>query len=142
MTASLATEGLTMTRGALLIAGWFCVSLAVVGAILPLVPCTPFLLLATACFARSSTRTMNRLRRSPLLGPVLRDWQRHRGIRPATRLTAVAVALAAPLISLAWYQELSLPFFGSLAGCLVAIVFVCRLPSIPSIDPAKLRLAA
>ena len=73
---------------------------------------------------------MNRLRRSPLLGPVLRDWQRQHGMRLRAKLTAIVVAIGAPLTTLACYQQLSVPFYISLAGGLVALCVVCRLPTI------------
>lgn len=129
-----------MKRTALLIAGWLAFGLAAAGAVLPLVPCTPFLLLAAACFARSSPRAMSRLRRSPLLGPVLRDWQRHHGLRPRAKWTASFVAIGTPLSTLAWQQQLTVPFILSLAGGLVALVVVHRLPTIRTAE--KLPLAA
>lgn len=142
-----------MKRAVLLFAGWLCFGLAVAGAVLPVLPCTPFLLLAAACFARSSTRAMNRLRRSPLLGPVLRDWQRYHGMRPAAKATAIAVAIGAPLVTLAVQQQLSWPFVVSLAGGIVALVVVWRLPTVwnaakevvttsKADQPQKLRAAA
>lgn len=66
------------------------VALATIGAFVPLLPSTPFLLLATGCFVRSSPAWNQRLLRSPLFGPMLRDWQVHRGVRPMTKAIALA----------------------------------------------------
>ncbi|WP_229419350.1 YbaN family protein [Pseudoduganella dura] len=60
--------------------GAVAVVLAVLGAFLPLLPTTPFLLLASACFARSSVRAHNWLRTNPLFGKYLRDWEDGRGL--------------------------------------------------------------
>lgn len=60
--------------------GVVAVVLAVLGAFLPLLPTTPFLLLASACFARSSVRAHNWLRTNPLFGTYLRDWEDGRGL--------------------------------------------------------------
>ncbi|MBB3220830.1 YbaN family protein [Pseudoduganella umbonata] len=60
--------------------GVIAVVLAVLGAFLPLLPTTPFLLLASACFARSSVRAHNWLRTNPLFGKYLRDWEDGRGL--------------------------------------------------------------
>jgi len=78
-------------RWALLAAGHLCVALAVAGAILPLLPATPFALLAAACYVRASERHHRRLMESRLLGPVLRDWRDRGGMRP--RAKAVALLL-------------------------------------------------
>jgi uncharacterized membrane protein YbaN (DUF454 family) len=110
--------------------GWLSVAAAVAGALLPVIPCTPFVLLAAVCFARSSPPAMERLRNSPLLGPVLRDWQRYHGMRLRAKITAVVVAIAAPAITFAVNPQLSVPLIISLAGGLVAIGIVCWLPTI------------
>lgn len=110
--------------------GWLCVAAAVAGALLPVIPCTPFVLLAAVCFARSSPQAMEQLRRSPLLGPVLRDWQRYRGMRLRAKITAVIVAVGAPALSYAVNPQLSVPLLISIAGGLAAIGVVCWLPTI------------
>lgn len=74
-------------------AGLACVGLAYLGAVLPGLPATPWVLLASYCFARSSPRLQRWLRRSPLFGPLLRDWDEHRGIRRPVKLAAVAVVV-------------------------------------------------
>src|SRR5688572_228519 len=82
--------------------GWLFVGLAVLGAFLPVLPTTPFLLVASGCFARSSPALNRWLARSPLFGPLLHDWQRYRGIRPHVRATAVTVIVGVGAISALW----------------------------------------
>ena len=58
--------------------GLFFVGLGGLGVVLPLLPTTPFVLLAAWCFARSSPRLHRWLLESELFGPVLKDWERRR----------------------------------------------------------------
>ena len=84
-------------RGLLLALGLVCVVLAAVGVALPLVPTTPFLLLAAACFARSSKRLHAWLLRSPAFGPLLRDWEERGAVR--LRVKVVASVLLVTLVA-------------------------------------------
>lgn len=82
-------------RVALLAAGHTCVALGVIGAFLPLMPTTIFLILAASCYARASTRFYNRLLAHRVAGPVIRDWRLHRAMSlraKAWAITAIAVA--------------------------------------------------
>lgn len=76
----------------LLLAGLFFV-LAVLGAILPVLPTTPFLLLTSYFLARSSPKWQKRLLRSRWFGPILRDWQEHRGVRPKVKYQAITLVI-------------------------------------------------
>lgn len=69
--------------------GVFSLGLATIGVVLPLVPTTPFVLVAAACFARSSPRLDRWLRSSRLFGSVLEDWRRDRAISPRAKVAAV-----------------------------------------------------
>ncbi len=67
------------------------VGLAAIGAVLPLLPSTPFLLLATGCFMRSSPHWNERLFRSPLFGQALRDWHTKGTVNRTTKVIALAM---------------------------------------------------
>lgn len=85
-------------RWALIAVGTICVALGVLGAFLPVLPTTPFLLLAAACYARSSRRFYERLLSSPGFGPLIREY-RATGAIP-TRAKAMAVTMIAVTIGL------------------------------------------
>lgn len=95
-------------RGLFLALGVLFLVLATLGTVLPLLPTTPFLLLAAACLARSSPRLLAWLRRSPLFGPLLRDWERDRGVRLHVKVVAVTTVVLVVGASLA-FGDLSRP---------------------------------
>jgi len=80
-------------RGAYIAAGWILVCLGIIGAFLPVMPTTVFLIGALACFARGSPRLEGWLLEHPRFGPALRAW-RAEGAIPA-RAKKVAVAMMA-----------------------------------------------
>ncbi|EIM37390.1 hypothetical protein PGS1_09345 [Enterobacter cloacae subsp. cloacae GS1] len=71
-----------MQRTILIIIGWLAVVLGTLGVVLPLLPTTPFILLAAWCFARSSPRFHHWLLYRSWFGGYLRHWQKHRAMPP------------------------------------------------------------
>ena len=72
----------------------------IAGAVLPLVPTTPFLLLAAFAFAKSSPRLHAWLTTHPQFGPLIANWQQHRAIgRGAKRAALFFMVLA---LGLSW----------------------------------------
>ncbi|MCP5179845.1 MAG: YbaN family protein [Pseudomonadales bacterium] len=75
-------------------AGIISLGLGIIGAVLPLLPTTPFLLLAAFCFTQGSSRLHGWLMSHPRLGPPIHAWQRHRAIgRPAKWLGSLSMVL-------------------------------------------------
>lgn len=68
--------------------------LAAVGVVLPLLPTTPFLLVAAFAFARSSARLQSWLLRHPLFGTLIDNWRRYGAISRTAKASAV-VSMAA-----------------------------------------------
>ena len=85
-----------------LIAGLLATALGIIGAFLPLMPTTPFLLIALWCFSRSSPRLEQWLLNHGTLGPPLRNWQREGAI--AGRTKALAVGLIAASYTFFFYR--------------------------------------
>lgn len=69
--------------------GFVCVGLASLGVVLPLLPTTPLLLVAAACFARTDPRFHRWLLTNRMFGPIIRDWQRHRCIPLRAKIATV-----------------------------------------------------
>lgn len=84
-------------KAVLVAAGSVSLALAVLGVFLPLLPTTPFLLLASACYVRSSERLHGWLMGNRLLGPYIRNFKERRGIPLRGRIVTV-VLLWLPLL--------------------------------------------
>lgn len=72
-------------------AGHLSVGLAVLGVFLPLLPTTPFLLLAAGCYARGSVRFYNWLLNNRTFGPMIRNWREHRSVARRHKVMAITL---------------------------------------------------
>ena len=89
----------------LVAAGSLCIVLAVLGVFLPLLPTTPFLLLASACYVRSSERLHGWLMGNRLLGGYIRNFKERRGV-PVRAKVATILLLWLPLLYSVYRLEL------------------------------------
>jgi uncharacterized membrane protein YbaN (DUF454 family) len=80
--------------------GLFFLLLGGIGVVLPLLPTTPFVLLAAACFARSSPRMHSWLLQSELFGPMLRDWDKNKCISRKVKWLAILMMTVVGGVSL------------------------------------------
>ncbi|WP_167471174.1 YbaN family protein [Cupriavidus lacunae] len=106
--------------------------LGVIGIFLPVLPTTPFVLLAAACFARGSQRFHEWLLGHPRFGPLVSDWQRHRSIP----FKAKCLALSMMWVSMgttAWMLRGRPLASAALLACAVGVsVWMVRLPTRPA----------
>ncbi len=106
------------------VAGLLCVGMAYLGVLLPGLPATPWVLLASYCFSKSSPRLERWLRRSPIFGRLLRDWDEHRGIRRPVKI--VAVCLVMVMVSLSIVLG-GLPVWAKCVIAGLALVGICTI---------------
>lgn len=76
-------------KGLLIVAGSISVGLGILGIILPLLPTTPFLLLAAACYLRSSERLYNWLIYHRVFGKIIRDYLQNRTISLRVKISSL-----------------------------------------------------
>jgi uncharacterized membrane protein YbaN (DUF454 family) len=87
-------------RRLLYLAGLICLLLGAIGAVLPGLPTTPFVLLAAACFLRASPRMHRWLLSSRSFGPLLREWELHRSIPRRVKRYAISAMLISGAVSI------------------------------------------
>lgn len=71
--------------------GWLMVATGIVGAFLPVLPTTPFLLVALWCFSKSSPKLESWLLSHPKFGPSLRNWREKGAIPRKAKIAAVSL---------------------------------------------------
>lgn len=77
---------------------WFFFALGIIGAFLPILPTTPFLLLSAWLFSKSSPRFHQWLLELPVAGEGIRDWQDNRVIRPRAKILCSVMILLSLVI--------------------------------------------
>ena len=119
----------SILRVMLVVAGLGSVGLAVLGAFLPLLPTTPFLLLAAACFARASPRFYNWLLNNRTFGPLLAEWREHRAIPYRTKWSAIGLMGATLSVSILIAIPNPVAQIGFAAWGVVLAAWIARFPS-------------
>ena len=102
------------------------VGLGIVGAFVPVLPTTPFMLLAAACYVRASRKLHQRLLDNKTFGPMISNWQEHRAISRGARIKAISLIIVAISISILTVDILAVRL-GLVAVAIGVITFLCRL---------------
>lgn len=122
-------------RWLLLGTGFFFVGLAALGVVLPVLPTTPFLLIAAACFARSSPRFYNWLLANQFFGPLIREWRSARALPRHAKFAAIGMIAVVGGSSVAFF--VAHPWAKLALGALLLglVVWLWRLPTSVPLAP-------
>lgn len=117
--------------------GCLCVGLGILGAFLPLLPTTPFLLLASYLFFRSSPTLYRKLYHSPVAGDLLKKWEREKGVSTFVKCGAIGVVACSVGLTL-YFSGLYFPLkvmvvFLALIG--IGVILSLPSPQVSSEEP-------
>lgn len=120
-------------RYTLLAIGWLSVLLGVIGIFVPVLPTTPFLLLAAACFVRSSRRFYLWLVNHKHLGPWIRDYLEGNGIPFKGKVYAISlmwasIGLSCYLVPMPWARAFML------TSAVLVTLYILRQKTLPARD--------
>ncbi len=118
-----------MGRYVLLSLGWVFLGIGVIGMALPVLPTTPFVLLAAACFLRSSERIHSWLVAHPVFGKQIADYLAGKGLRRKTKVVAIATLWASIIASALWVVPYLLADAAMFAIAAWVTVYLLRLPT-------------
>jgi uncharacterized membrane protein YbaN (DUF454 family) len=122
-------------KGLLLFVGWLSVVLGVIGIFLPIMPTTPFLLLAAACFVRTSPKFYNWLVGHPRLGKYLVYYLEGKGIPLKAKIYTIALMAISMSVTSYIVPLLAVKILLPLVGVLVAL-YIVRQPTL-DLSPAS-----
>jgi uncharacterized membrane protein YbaN (DUF454 family) len=117
---------------------WCFFAVGVLGALLPLLPTTPFMLLALWSFSRSSQRFHDWLYNHRIFGAGLQNWHHERVVPWSVKITAYVSMLVSVL-----YTALIADFHPAIPAatallCAIGVFFIARCPSKASAEPGQL----
>ena len=114
------------------IMGTACLIIGGVGIVLPLLPTTPFLLLAAVCYARSSERWYHWLLHNRWFGSYIRNWHEGKGIPMKTKILSILFLI----LTIGYCAVVVIPFFiGKVALILIAVCVSVHILSFPTLEP-------
>ena len=117
-----------MKRIILLSLGWLCVGLAFIGAIVPGIPTTIFLIIALWAFTQSSKKFQTWLLNHKRFGPILENWQSHKVVPQRAKILMAILQISAVILVHYVFKNLIITISLALILIFVAL-YVFSLPS-------------
>lgn len=114
--------------------GWIALVLGIIGAFLPLLPTTPFLLLAAWSFSQGSEKLHLWIMTHPKLSPPIIDWQENRAIQRSTKVTATFTMLAMIGLTALFASQLAIPSWAVIIQAVILTIVAAFLWTRPEVQ--------
>lgn len=111
-------------KALLITAGFISIGLGILGAILPLIPTTPFLLFASFCFVRSSDKLYAKLINSKYLGEYIRNFQEGRGMPLKAKYISILLLWASLIFSMVRFPQIYVYIIALITGIGVTLLIL------------------
>ena len=111
--------------------------LAAIGVVLPLLPTTPFVLLAAACFAKSSPRLHQWLMNSEVFGPMLADWDKKRCVTRKVKGVSLTMMIGVGGSSIWFFTPPGWPQAAAAGMVMLGILTVLSLNTCPGCQDSQ-----
>ncbi|MDM8546231.1 YbaN family protein [Candidatus Venteria ishoeyi] len=115
----------------LIIFGWFFIGLGLIGVILPILPTTPFLLIALALFSKSSPRFHKMLLNNAWFGPTLKQWEAKKALPRRIKYKIYFIIIISFSISIAIFADKVLLQLLLVGIAVVLLFFIWRIKEAP-----------
>lgn len=114
--------------------GFFFVLLGIIGVVLPVMPTTPFLIVAAACFSKGSDRYAAWLRNHNLFGPIILDWENKHCIQCRYKILSLSTMLIGCSFSIYMLPNI----YGRIVIAILVLIGATVVLRIPSCQTVKI----
>ena len=104
----------------LIIIGLIALSLGFIGIIIPILPTTPFMLLAAYCFVRSSKRLYNWLINHKVFGVYIYNYLENRAIKKSAKISAMVLLWPSLIFTMCIIQKTPVTIILIIVGVFVS----------------------
>lgn len=109
-----------------IISGFISLALGILGAVIPVLPTTPFMLLSAFLFSKSSNKFHQWLINHKIFGAIIRDYNKHKGIRMKYKVISVIMILISAIVSLITIPMLAIKILVISVLFVVAFILLTR----------------
>ena len=115
---------LRLKNALFVVLGFALLGLGLVGALLPVMPTVPFVLLAAMCFSSSSKKFYERLRRNRFFGPYIENYYSKRGITKRRKIAGIVLAWAGLGVSMFVMRKTWVYIIAGIVGAGITLHFL------------------